>query len=135
MESGFPVPFFRTGRGLVPTNSRDGESLSLRNSFMAFVYILFSPSRQRTYVGCSENWQERLETHNAGRVSATCGGIPWHLVHLEETDSLVLARRRETYLKTSAGRRWMKGILGNLADGIRVPRPVLQKGTRPRPDE
>ena len=102
---------------------------------MAFVYILFSPSRQRTYVGCSENWQARLETHNAGRVSATCGGIPWHLVHLEETDSLVLARRREIYLKTSAGRRWMKGILGNLADGIRVPRPVLQNGTRPRPDE
>ena len=75
---------------------------------MAFLYILYSPSRQRTYVGCSENWQGRLETHNAGRVTATCSGIPWHLVHLEETGTFLSARRRETHLKTSAGRRWLK---------------------------
>ena len=83
---------------------------------MAFVYILYSDSRRRTYVGCSADWYDRLATHNAGRVTATRSGVPWRLVHLEETDSFLLARQRETYLKTSAGRRWMKKTLGNLAE-------------------
>ena len=82
---------------------------------MAFVYILFSESRQRTYVGCSNDWGERLKTHNAGRVAATRPGIPWRLVHLEEMETLLLARRRESYLKTSAGRRWMNKTLGDLS--------------------
>lgn len=81
---------------------------------MAYVYILYSPSKQRTYVGCTEKWTERLATHNAGRVRATHSGTPWRVVHLEELDNFPLARRRETYLKTSAGRRWLKKTLGNL---------------------
>ena len=90
---------------------------------MAFVYVLFSPSRRRTYVGCSENWRDRLEAHNARRVTATRSGVPWRLVHLEEVDSFLLARRREVYLKTSAGRRWLKNALGRLdetAEGSRA---------------
>ena len=83
---------------------------------MAFVYILYSASRRHTYVGCSENWSDRLATHNSGRVTATRSGIPWRLVHLEEVDTLLLARRRESYLKTSAGRRWMKKTLGSLSE-------------------
>jgi predicted GIY-YIG superfamily endonuclease len=83
---------------------------------MAHVYILFSALRKRTYVGCSENWQARLETHNAGRVTATRSGVPWRMVHLEEAESMLLARRRESYLKSSAGRRWTKRILKNLTD-------------------
>ena len=88
---------------------------------MAFVYVIYSSSRQRTYVGCSENWRIRLGTHNSGRVTATRSGIPWRLVHLEEVDSLLLARRRETYLKTSAGRRWLKTTLGKLGGTSEAP--------------
>ena len=83
---------------------------------MAFVYVIFSSSRQRTYVGCSDDWQARLETHNAGRVTATRSGIPWRLVHLEEADSFLMARRREAYLKSSAGRRWLAKTLGKLEE-------------------
>ena len=81
---------------------------------MAFVYIIYSPSRQRTYVGCSEDWQARLDVHNSGRVTATRSGIPWRLVHLEEVAGFLQARRREIYLKTSAGRRWLEKTLGKL---------------------
>ena len=90
---------------------------------MAFVYVIFSFLRQRTYVGCSENWQARLEMHNSGRVTATRSGFPWRLVHLEEVDNFLLARRREAYLKTSAGRRWLKTTLGKLDEASGMPCP------------
>ena len=88
---------------------------------MAFVYVMYSSSRQRTYVGCSANWRTRLVAHDSGRVTATRSGIPWRLV-LEEVDSMRLARRREIYLKTSAGRRWLKKTLGELGEVSGVSR-------------
>ena len=91
---------------------------------MAYVYILYSDSRRKTYVGCTENWEVRLKIHNAGRVIATRPGTPWQLVHLEELDSFLSARRRESYLKTAAGRRWLKKTLGNLTKSAGVPRPA-----------
>ena len=105
------IPRKRDG-GSNPSLSETGLFTKL---IMAFVYILYSPSRQCTYAGCSEIWQERLATHNAGRVAATRSGVPWRLVHLEDADNMLLARRRESYLKTSAGRRWLKHALGELA--------------------
>jgi len=102
---------------------------------MAFVYILYSETRRKTYVGCTENWPARLNTHNAGRVTATRSGIPWQCVHLEELDTFLVARRRESYLKTSAGRHWLKKTLGDLTGSVRVPRPApCGGGTRPRPE-
>ena len=94
---------------------------------MAFVYVIYSPSRRRTYVGCSENWRVRLEMHNAGRVTATRSGTPWCLVHLEEEDGFVQARRRETYLKTSAGRRWLKKTLGKLDEASGISHPPIHR--------
>ena len=102
---------------------------------MAFVYVLYSPSRQRTYVGCSENWQARLDVHNAGRVAATRSGIPWRLVHLEEVDGILQARRREVYLKTSAGRRWLKKTLGKLDETSGTSRPPTHRTAAPNADD
>ena len=111
--TGVPRPDV-SGRGLAPATGAGNPSLQKTN--MAFVYVIYSSSRQRTYVGCSDDWQTRLETHNAGRVTTTRSGIPWRLVHLEEADSFLMARRREAYLKSSAGRRWLAKTLGKLEE-------------------
>ncbi|HMO50567.1 MAG TPA: GIY-YIG nuclease family protein [Kiritimatiellia bacterium] len=84
---------------------------------MAFTYIIYSQSHNKTYVGCAEDWRARLNKHNAGKVKATSSGLPWSLVLTEEHSSMLDARRRERYLKSSAGRRWMKKTMGDLSEG------------------
>ncbi len=44
---------------------------------MANIYVLYSSSRNKTYVGCSRDWSLRLAEHNAGKVKATSAGCPW----------------------------------------------------------
>ena len=100
---------------------------------MAFVYVLFSDSTGRTYAGCSADWTLRLNQHNAGRVKATRRGSPWRVVHLENVEAMIEARRRELYLKTSAGRRWLRSVLGDLRAGT-LARPAQSAGRGLAPD-
>ncbi len=47
-----------------------------------FLYVLWSASRQRTYVGITTSLQRRLAQHNGARVGgarATRGGRPWEV--------------------------------------------------------
>ena len=45
------------------------------------VYILFSNRLQRYYVGQTENFENRLKHHNAGKNRYTSKGLPWRFVH------------------------------------------------------
>ncbi|MCX7546506.1 GIY-YIG nuclease family protein [Xanthomarina sp. F1114] len=80
---------------------------------MYFIYILYSDSFDRYYVGMSHNVLERLRAHNRGKTKSTKAFIPWGIVHTEEFETRVLARKREKYLKSAAGRRWRKNNLGD----------------------
>ncbi|MBM4147853.1 MAG: GIY-YIG nuclease family protein [Lentisphaerae bacterium] len=87
------------------------------------VYVLYSPSAKRTYVGCAHDVAARLTQHNAGKVSATRRGVPWHAVHTEHVGEYVLAVRRERYYKSAAGRRRLRAILPAL-DARLTSRPA-----------
>jgi len=97
---------------------------------MAFTYILYSPRHDKTYVGCSEDWAARLNEHNAGKVKATTSGRPWTIILTEEHAAMLDARRRERYLKSSAGRRWMKKTIGHLNEATPA-RPTAGRGLVP----
>lgn len=60
----------------------------------------------------STNVNERLTYHNLGRVKSTKPFIKWELIHVEEFETRIEARKREKYLKSAAGRRWRKNNLG-----------------------
>jgi len=52
-----------------------------------FVYILFSESHNRFYIGQTNNLTDRFERHNAGYVSSTEPYRPWKIVfHCEKPD-------------------------------------------------
>ena len=96
----------------------EGSNPSLSASLfkdMAFTYVIFSIIRNQTYVGCSNDWASRLDEHNAGKVKSTNSGRPWNVALVEEHSTMLDARRRERYLKSSAGRRWLKNKLGDLS--------------------
>ena len=69
------------------------------------IYILHSEKIQRTYVGCCHDIEERLRRHNSGQVKATKNGIPWKIIYQEEIPSYPVARKREKFYKSGAGRR------------------------------
>ncbi len=79
---------------------------------MYFVYIIYSVSFERYYVGISLNVENRLIEHNKGRTKSTKAFRPWKIIHVEEYESRELARNREVYLKSAAGRKWRKDNLG-----------------------
>ena len=78
-----------------------------------FIYIIYSESFDRYYVGLSKDIDSRLKTHNSGKVKSTKAFKPWILVHTEQFETRIEARKREKYFKSSAGRRWRKNNLGH----------------------
>lgn len=92
----------------ISSRKRDGQ-----HWIMWFVYIIFSKTRNKTYVGCASDVNRRLANHNAGRVKSTRFGVPWHVVYTEQLESYSLARKKEKYYKSSAGRRKLRVILNH----------------------
>ena len=75
---------------------------------MFYVYVLNSVNFDRYYVGMTESLKNRLNEHNSGNVKSTKAFTPWIMVHNEVFETRLLARQREKYLKSAAGRRWRK---------------------------
>ncbi len=81
---------------------------------MCCVYVLYSPSRDRLYVGHTDNLQLRLARHNEGLVRSTAPYRPWVLIYHESFPSRAAAMKREGALKSGRGRQWLRDVvLGN----------------------
>ncbi|MGK9367770.1 GIY-YIG nuclease family protein [Melioribacter sp. Ez-97] len=65
---------------------------------MYFTYILQSLKDHRYYYGSTSNLEERLKTHNAGRVRSTKSRRPLKIIYYETFDSRSEAYRRELFV-------------------------------------
>jgi len=68
------------------------------------VYILYSLSVDRYYVGQSANLENQLKRHNQGKSKHTKSGIPWTLKYKEAFASRSEAMAREKEIKGSESR-------------------------------
>ena len=75
---------------------------------MIKVYVIRSEKDGRFYVGMTESITRRIEEHNKGKTKSTKGYIPWKLFFFEEYAERVEARKREKYLKSGYGKKWIK---------------------------
>ena len=75
---------------------------------MYFVYVLFSRSYSRIYIGMTHDLSHRLTEHNTGMNRSTAPYIPWEIVHFEKFETRALAHQKELKLKTSSGRRFIR---------------------------
>ncbi len=77
---------------------------------MSCVYILYSQSKDKFYVGSSreDNANQRLRSHNSGRNRSTRSGRPWRLIYEEQCEDYGEARKKENFLKSGVGRKWIK---------------------------
>ena len=74
---------------------------------MITVYVLKSLLDNATYVGMAKDADTRVKEHNAGRNRYTKGHLPLLIIYTEKHADWTLARVREKYLKTSAGKKWL----------------------------
>jgi len=75
----------------------------------AYTYILVSHKDHGIYIGSTRNLIDRyFKKHLKGQVRSTKYRLPLELIYFEEYDSYSLAYKREKYLKTGAGRDWLK---------------------------
>ena len=94
-------------RGRVPRGKR-GHAKNRLGWQMYFVYVLHSSGRDRFYIGSTSEPDTRFKAHNAGRVRSTKAYCPWRMLLLEEHADRLAAEKRERYLKSGWGRRWLE---------------------------
>jgi putative endonuclease len=82
-----------------------------------YVYVLRSQKDGKFYVGYTKNVQKRLEEHNSGQVQSTKERRPMKLIYWEGCIDQQDATRREKYLKTAWGKRYIKGRVRNYLTG------------------
>jgi len=75
------------------------------------VYVLISLKDGNLYVGYTTELQKRLTAHFKGEVSSTAPRRPFRLIYAEYHHAMSDAKRREQYLKTSAGKTALKLML------------------------
>jgi len=76
-----------------------------------FVYILYSQSRDRYYIGSSGDVEQRLIRHNAGATLSTKSGRPWKIVYTETLPTKTEALKREINLKRLKSRFYLEEII------------------------
>ncbi len=86
---------------------------------MNYSYVLLSERDGRFYVGSTSDLRGRLQEHNAGRVRSTSYRRPLRLIYYEASLSIEDARRRERYLKSGRGGRYLKQRLASWFSEIR----------------
>ena len=77
---------------------------------MYIVYVL-QDSKGKFYKGMTNNLPRRLAEHKGGATKTTRVMKELRVVYSEELPTRIAARKREKYLKSAAGRRFLKTIL------------------------
>ena len=77
----------------------------------AFVYILFSQSLNKYYVGSTPDLDRRVAEHNRGKEKFTKTGVPWLLVYKEIFEDLKQARKRELNIKKMKSRVYIENLI------------------------
>ena len=78
---------------------------------MNYVYVLLSEFDNQFYTGATSDLKSRLQKHNNGQVPSTSSRRPLTLVYYEACISQADAFRREKYLKTGMGKRYLRNRL------------------------
>lgn len=82
-----------------------------------YIYVLQSKVDSQFYVGYTNNLLRRIEDHNRSKVPSTKKRLPLKLVYWEGCLNQQDATRREKYLKTAWGKRFIKNRIKSYLTG------------------
>lgn len=75
---------------------------------MHYVYVLESLVDGNLYTGCTGDLKVRFTSHNKGKVESTKRRRPFKLIYYESCIDERDAFKREKYLKTTYGKRYLR---------------------------
>jgi putative endonuclease len=78
---------------------------------MFYVYVLKSTKDNQFYVGYTNDLEQRILAHEAGKVFSTRQRRPMELIYYEARRQNRDALIREKYLKTTYGKRYIRNRL------------------------
>ena len=79
---------------------------------MFSIYVLKSLKNNKRYIGyTSKTPQERLKEHNSGKNNFTRQNRPFVLVYNERYETKTEAMKREIFLKSGQGRKFLDSII------------------------
>jgi putative endonuclease len=76
------------------------------------VYIIFSRSRNRYYIGCTSDLPERIKKHNTNHSGFTGKTLDWEVVYTESFVAKVEALKREKQIKGWKSRKLLEKLIG-----------------------
>jgi len=76
-----------------------------------FTYVLKCGKTGTFYTGATNNLDKRIKEHNGGKVFYTKDKLPLKVIYFEACLNKDDAYRRERYLKTGMGKRYLKNRL------------------------
>jgi putative endonuclease len=77
------------------------------------LYILFSETKNRYYIGHSDNPGRRINEHNSGQNKSTKMGRPWKIVYQKEFQTKSEAVKEEARLKRMKSRKYIIWYIEN----------------------
>ncbi len=80
---------------------------------MFTVYILFSESLNRYYVGHTGDLKDRLIRYNQGRSKSTKSEIPWKIMYTEAYQTKPEAYQREMEIKKQKSRKYIERLINS----------------------
>jgi len=80
---------------------------------MHYTYVIESGKDGQWYTGVTSDLRTRLRSHLKGQVRSTHYRLPLRLIYYEACLSEPDARRRERYLKSGNGKRYLKQRLAS----------------------
>ncbi|MEI2750648.1 MAG: GIY-YIG nuclease family protein [Ferruginibacter sp.] len=76
------------------------------------IYILYSKAYNKTYIGFTSNLLQRFKSHNSiGKKGWTIKYRPWVVIYTEFYDDKISAMKKEKFLKSGVGRKWLRDKL------------------------
>ncbi|MBO0321104.1 GIY-YIG nuclease family protein [Muricauda sp. CAU 1633] len=76
-----------------------------------FVYIIYSKSADRYYVGHCQDLEDRMSRHNGGRSKYTKLATDWEVKHTVGYSTRVEAMAREREIKRKKSRKYIEFLI------------------------
>src|SRR5690606_23712460 len=78
---------------------------------MYTVYIIYSPSLDRYYIGFTQDITDRLRRHNSKSKGFTSRANDWSIVHIETFSQKIDAMKREKEIKGSKSKKPIETLI------------------------
>ena len=82
-------------------------------SMYFFVYILFSNTLDKFYVGHTQNLTDRIYRHNNSGSKSTKNASDWKLVYSEQLSNRSEAYKREMEIKKKKSRKYIENLISD----------------------